>query len=104
MKHAYLMSIFVFLIPLLAYSLTLAPDITWANYGMDGGDLIVASYMLGVPHPTGYPTYILLSRLFSEIPFGSIAWRYNLFSANGLSLDFQFYANYLAASNHYRSV
>ena len=36
---------------------------------------------LGIAHPTGYPLYILLGRLFSFIPFGSVAWRVNLASA-----------------------
>ena len=32
-------------------------------------------------HPSGYPTYLLLARLFQFLPFGSIAFRTNLFSA-----------------------
>jgi len=66
---------------LIVYLLTLAPDITWAHNGADGGDLIVAAYTLGVPHPPGYPAYTLLAHLFTRIPLGSIAYRVNLFSA-----------------------
>ena len=36
---------------------------------------------LGIAHPTGYPLYILLGRLFTLLPFGSVAWRINLASA-----------------------
>ncbi len=36
---------------------------------------------LGIAHPTGYPLYILLGRLFTFIPMGSMAWRVNLASA-----------------------
>jgi 4-amino-4-deoxy-L-arabinose transferase-like glycosyltransferase len=36
---------------------------------------------LGIAHPTGYPLYILLGRLFAALPFGSMAWRINLASA-----------------------
>jgi hypothetical protein len=36
---------------------------------------------LGIAHPTGYPLYILLGRLFTFIPIGSMAWRVNLASA-----------------------
>ncbi|MFN2137714.1 MAG: DUF2723 domain-containing protein [Candidatus Promineifilaceae bacterium] len=36
---------------------------------------------LGIAHPTGYPLYILLGRLFAALPFGSVAWRINLASA-----------------------
>lgn len=38
-------------------------------------------YILGVPHSTGYPLYILLGKLFTLLPFGDIAYRVNLFSA-----------------------
>ena len=48
----------------LAYARTLAPSITWANDGSDSGDLVAAAATLGVAHPTGYPTYLLLARLF----------------------------------------
>jgi Protein O-mannosyl-transferase TMEM260-like len=66
---------------LLVYSLTLAPDLTWAHYGGDGGELITAAATLGVPHPPGYPTYVLLGKIVSLIPLGTTAWRFNLFSA-----------------------
>lgn len=69
------------LISLAAYVATLAPDLTWANAATDGGDLITASVTLGVPHPPGYPTYVLAGKLFSLIPIGTIAFRFNLFSA-----------------------
>ncbi|GAB4482566.1 MAG: hypothetical protein OHK0031_05220 [Anaerolineales bacterium] len=72
--------------PLLLYLLTLAPDITWAHNGADGGDLIVAAYSLGVSHPPGYPAYTLLAHFFTQIPWGSIAWRVNLLSALGAAL------------------
>ncbi|MEM7113148.1 MAG: DUF2723 domain-containing protein [Chloroflexota bacterium] len=68
-------------VSLLIYWLTLAPDLTQAHLSGDGGELITASMTLGVPHPTGYPTYILLGKLFSYLPIGTIAYRFNLFSA-----------------------
>lgn len=72
--------------PLLVYLLTLAPDLTWAHNGADGGDLIVAAYRLGVSHPPGYPSYTLLAHLFTLIPWGSVAFRVNLLSALGAAL------------------
>ncbi len=66
---------------LLVYALTLAPDLTWAHFGGDGGELITAAATLGIPHPPGYPTYVLLGKLVSLLPLGSAAWRFNLFSA-----------------------
>ena len=65
----------------LVYVLTLAPGLSSDNYGTDGGDLIAAAYNLGVPHPTGYPTYTLLAWLFTRVPVGVIAYRVNLLSA-----------------------
>lgn len=66
---------------LVVYRLSLAPDLTWANAAIDGVELITASATLGVPHPPGYPTYVLLGKLFSLLPVGSVPFRYNLFSA-----------------------
>lgn len=63
------------------YLLTIAPDITWANAALDGPELITASATLGVSHPPGYPTYIVLGKFFSFLPIGTVAFRYNLFSA-----------------------
>ncbi len=77
------------------YLMTLAPGLTWANGGGDGGDLIAAVATGGVPHPTGYPLYLLLARLFQFLPIGSLAWRTNLLSA---------LASVLAAALIYRIV
>jgi len=73
--------LFVCALALLVYLLTLAPDITWAHDGADGGDLITAVMTGGVPHPPGYPTYLLLTWPLARLPFGNPAWRLNLFSA-----------------------
>ena len=51
-------------------------------YVGDSGELVTAVYLLGIPHPTGYPLYVLLGKLWTlALPFGSIAWRMSLFSA-----------------------
>jgi hypothetical protein len=71
----------LFLFSLSTYLATLAPSITWRHDGADGGDLITAAYTLGIPHPTGYPLYVLLARLFTFLPWGGIAYRVNLMSA-----------------------
>src|SRR3972149_1070758 len=75
-----------FSLPMLVYYLTLAPNLTWAHGGHDGGDLIVAAYTLGVSHPPGYPAYTLLAHLFTLLPWGSVAFRVNLLSAVGAAL------------------
>jgi len=63
------------------YLRTLAPTITWQHNGYDAGDLITAAYTLGIPHPTGYPTYTLLGKVFTLLPLGDVAYRMNLLSA-----------------------
>ena len=47
----------------------------------DWGEMQTVPHVLGVAHPTGYPTYILLSWLAQLVPIGSIAFRANLLSA-----------------------
>jgi hypothetical protein len=37
--------------------------------------------VLGIGHPTGYPTYLMLTHLFTYLPFGDQAYRVNLASA-----------------------
>jgi hypothetical protein len=82
MKHPErFLPVLLFLSLLVIYGLTLAPGLTWANSGSDGGDLITAAATGGVPHPTGYPVYILLVRAFQFLPIGSLAFRTNLLSA-----------------------
>lgn len=63
------------------YLMSMAPGLTWANQGSDGGDLIAAAATGGVAHPTGYPVYLLLARAFQMLPIGSLAYRTNLMSA-----------------------
>src|SRR4051794_36343116 len=64
----------------LAYLRTLAPSITWSNGGSDSGELVTASYYLGVAHPTGYPCYVFLAWLFSHLTFFSVAQAVNFLS------------------------
>ena len=67
----------------LLYFRTLAPDVLY----YERPDLIDAAvfqamvYALGITHPTGYPIYLLLTHLFTYLPFGDIAYRVNLASA-----------------------
>lgn len=82
----YLLSL-AFFIPLLAYSLTMPTDLTLGVFGADSGELITASVTDGITHPTGYPTWLIISKLFAYLPIGrNLAHRYNLFSALCMSL------------------
>jgi hypothetical protein len=71
----------LFVVSLSLYLVTMAPTITWQHDGYDAGDLITAAYTLGIPHPTGYPTYMLLGKLMTLLPVGDVAYRMNLLSA-----------------------
>jgi tetratricopeptide (TPR) repeat protein len=73
----YLIGTAIFLLTFIIYIKTLCPSVP----PRDSGELITAAYTLGIAHPPGYPLYSLLGKLFTLIPFGSIAWRVNLMSA-----------------------
>ena len=47
----------------------------------DYAEFQMSAAILGVPHPTGYPFYILLGKLFTLLPVGDVAYRVNLSSA-----------------------
>ncbi|MBN1354765.1 DUF2723 domain-containing protein [bacterium] len=50
-------------------------------YVADSGELTATAYVLGVPHPTGYPLYSILARSFQLfIPLGNLASRTALLS------------------------
>jgi hypothetical protein len=67
-----------FLVLAALYIATLRPSIA----GGDSGELTAAALTGGVPHPSGYPLFALLARLFAGLPLGhSQAWRVNLLSA-----------------------
>lgn len=70
----------------LAYGPTLAPGATWANHGYDSGELIAAVITGGVPHPSGYPTYLLLAGLLQLLPLLAPPLKVSLLSALAASL------------------
>lgn len=69
----------IFLSSLSLYIYTLAPSV--APQG-DSGELVTVAYTLGIAHSPGYPLFTLIAHfLFTYLPFNSVAWRVNLFSA-----------------------
>jgi hypothetical protein len=66
-----------FLIALVVYVRTLLPG---PSVG-DWGEMQLIPAQFGVPHPTGYPLYIVVGKLFSLLPVGSVAYRADLLSA-----------------------
>ena len=59
----------VFLAAMLLYFRTLAPTVTL----VDSGELIVAASCAGVPHPPGFPLWVVLANLAAHVPVGSAA-------------------------------
>lgn len=59
------------------YLRTLLPSVGVA----DTFEFQVVVPLLRVAHPTGYPLYVLLGKLFTLLPLGNVAWRVNLASA-----------------------
>ena len=56
-------------------------------YVGDSGELVAAADMLGIPHPSGYPLYVILGKIWSTlVPLGSVAFRMSLFSGFAAAL------------------
>ena len=69
----------LFLGSLILYLSTLAPSVV--TLFDDSLEFQLVTYRLGIAHPTGYPLYTLLGKLFTFLPVGNIAYRVNLMSA-----------------------
>ncbi len=65
----------VFVVVLAVYFYSVAPTAAF----WDCGELIAASYTMGVPHPPGTPLFVTLGRIFSMLPVArEVAFRVNL--------------------------
>jgi hypothetical protein len=73
----------VVLISLLFYLKTLAPTVLYYDPTAfpDSVVLQIQAIVLGIPHTTGYPTWVMLTHLFTYLPVGDPAYRVNLSSA-----------------------
>src|SRR5215210_6603548 len=68
----------LFLLFLALYVRTAAPSVLSG----DSAEFQMAAPLLGVPHPTTYPLYVLLGKLATlVIPFGDLAWRVTIVSS-----------------------
>ena len=72
-----LVALGVYALVAIVYMITLAPTVPF----WDAGEFIACSYILGIPHPPGTPLYILLGRVWSLVPWGTVAQRINAMSA-----------------------
>lgn len=60
------------------YLRTLLPGMAFDDWG----EMQTVPWVLGIPHPTGYPVYVMSAWLFEHVvPFGEVAFRANLYSA-----------------------
>lgn len=66
-----------FLIPVLVYMLTLAPDVHFT----DSGELASVATSLGIAHPTGYPLFTLVGYLWANILPWAPIYNLNLMAA-----------------------
>jgi tetratricopeptide (TPR) repeat protein len=61
--------------------------------GGDAAELVSAAATLGPAHPPGYPLWVLLGRLFTLIPAGTVAFRVTLLSCTAFALSYPFLAS-----------
>ncbi|HDZ13097.1 MAG TPA: DUF2723 domain-containing protein, partial [Bacteroidetes bacterium] len=66
----------VFVVAILAYLRTIAPDVSF----WDCGEFIAASFTMGIMHPPGAPLFTIIGRLFTFFPIHNVAWRVNVIS------------------------
>src|SRR5687768_6987966 len=77
-RPSYLAALIASLAVFLLYMLTLSP--TTAMW--DTSEYIAAAYTLGLPHPPGNPLFVLIGRVFAELPIaGNVATRVNILAA-----------------------
>lgn len=78
--HYFLLASGLFIASFILYVSTLAPSVV--TIFDDSLEFQLVTYQLGIAHPTGYPLYTLLGKLFTFIPAGGdVAYRVNLLSA-----------------------
>ena len=69
----------LFIVSLTLYLTTLAPSVV--TLFDDSLEFQLVTFQLGIAHPTGYPLYTILGKLFTYLPIGNVAYRVNLMSA-----------------------
>jgi hypothetical protein len=72
-----LAALIVFEVALVIYVRTLLPGVSVGDWA----EMQWIPARLGIPHPTGYPLYVLLGKAFSLVPIGSLGFRAELLSA-----------------------
>ena len=78
-RHPIRLYLVLFLGVLAVYLRTLAPTI--ATLFDDSLEFQLVTFQPGIAHPTGYPLYTLVGKVFTLLPIGDVAYRVNLLSA-----------------------
>jgi transmembrane protein TMEM260 (protein O-mannosyltransferase) len=83
-RGARIVPVVVAIASLALYVRTLLPGMAFDDWG----EMQTVPWVLGIPHPTGYPTYVMAAWLFEHLaaPLGGVAFRANLFSAACIAL------------------
>ena len=71
------------------YWFTRAPTVSWAAGATDSGELAAAAAQFGVPHPTGYPLFLVLAHIatwFGGDAAGTVSGMNALLAAGALSV------------------
>ena len=71
-----LVVLLTFAAALVGYTSLAAPTVMFG----DSAELQTVALAGGIPHATGYPAFILLGRLFAQLPFADPAFRINFMS------------------------
>ena len=72
-----------FIVPFAIYVSSLPTQVAY----WDTAEMQTVPYILGISHPTGFPTFVFTGWFVSHIvPFGSVAWRLNLMTAAAMAL------------------
>lgn len=83
-----LIPLLIFMCSFMLYLVTVTP----AVYVGDAGELAVAPQVLTVAHPTGYPLFNILGKLFLTIvPFGNTAYKMGLFDSLASAIAIMFF-------------
>src|SRR6185503_9130409 len=73
----------IFFISFAIYLITLPHSIFFG----DSPEFMASAATLGIPHPPGYPAYVLMAKLFTFLPFGNLEFRIGIFSVLSASLS-----------------
>lgn len=82
-KIGAVLAVAAFAVPFVIYLIGLMPGIWW----LDSSEFVTTVGLQTLSHPPGHPSYHLVGKLFTLLPFGTVAYRVNLFSAAAMAFS-----------------